>query len=310
VKKKLGAAFLTGALAFIAISLGSAWQLTRGSHRSIGAPPPELGATEVTFVSQSLREGRAKAGVDPRLSLSGWYSPPRAGFATVVLLHGYRGDRIIMLPRALWLHSLGFGVLLYDARGCGESEGQLRSVGYYETADLMGALAFLKAKGNGPLEAIGVSQGGATILLASEHLPTAVRGVVCESVYDELSLAVDRRYRSRFGIPGWLGGALMVPIAEHRLGLKLADVRPVEHVGQLACPLLMLAGDRDDRTWPQDTRRLYAAAREPKQLWLVPGATHEDLFAFAGQAYKDRVLAFLMHPAIERVTNEGAGNQR
>jgi fermentation-respiration switch protein FrsA (DUF1100 family) len=41
-----------------------------------------------------------------------------------------------------------------------------------------------------------------------------------------------------------------------------------------------------------DTRQLFAAAREPKELWTVEGAAHVDLFEFAGDAYRQRILAF------------------
>ena len=262
-----------------------AWHFTSASHVPIGPPPPELGATSVTFAATD------------GLSLSGWYAPARAERPTVVLLHGYRSTRQSMLSRALWLHAQGFGVLLYDARGCGASAGSLRSVGYYERADLLGALAFLRESGVQEAELVGVSQGGATILLAAEQLPPLVRAVVCESVYDELVQAVDRRYRALFGVPGWLGGALMVPIAERRLGFSLADVRPIDHIGHLPCPLLMLAGELDTRTWPEDSRRLFDAARAPKQLWMIDGAAHQDLFELAGAVYRERVLSFLMQPA-------------
>ena len=54
-----------------------------------------------------------------------------------------------------------------------------------------------------------------------------------------------------------------------------------------------LGGASDTRVLPEDTRRLYDAARGPKDLWLVPGADHEDLQAVAPREYESRVLAFL-----------------
>jgi fermentation-respiration switch protein FrsA (DUF1100 family) len=68
-------------------------------------------------------------------------------------------------------------------------------------------------------------------------------------------------------------------------------VKPVDHIGQLRCPVLLISGGQDDRTWPEDTQRLYEAARPPKELWMIPDAGHEDLFQQLN--YEDKVGAFL-----------------
>jgi uncharacterized protein len=61
---------------------------------------------------------------------------------------------------------------------------------------------------------------------------------------------------------------------------------------RLGCPVLVMAGTRDEHTTEAQTRALYAAAREPKQLWLVDGAAHVDLARYDPIGYRRRVLAF------------------
>jgi uncharacterized protein len=68
-------------------------------------------------------------------------------------------------------------------------------------------------------------------------------------------------------------------------------VKPIDHIGKLRCPVFLISGTEDNRTWPEDTQRLYEAAREPKDLWMVVGAGHHDLCAEAG--YEAKVLSFL-----------------
>jgi pimeloyl-ACP methyl ester carboxylesterase len=271
-------------------SYAFAWDFTRAGKSPVGSPPAELGASDVSLKTSD------------GLELSGWFSPPaRAGGSAVLLLHGYRGSRLQMLARARWLQALGYGVLLYDARGCGQSQGSMRSFGYYETRDVVAALSYVRQHTSGKIFAIGVSQGGATLMLAADRLQ-GLSGVVCESVYDELSQAVDRRYRTTLGIPGWLGGVLMIPMAEHRLGLTLAQVRPIACVAELPCPLLMLAGDHDLRTWKGDTERLFAAAHAPKRLSMFVGAGHEDLFGYAPRQYEEQVLPLLATGILSKET--------
>ena len=208
----------------------------------------------------------------------------------IVLLHGYRGTREQMIRRARLFREMGFNCLLYDARACGESSGDKISFGYHERHDLIAAVDLLKQRGCKQIACLGVSQGGATILFAAEDLPD-LKCFVCESVYDEMEHAVDRRLRHYTGVPGWLGASLLVPFAEHRLGLSIDDVKPIDHVGKLPCPIFILGGERDDKAWPEDTHRLFDEASEPKELWMVPDARHEDLFRFPG--YEEKVRDFV-----------------
>jgi len=198
-----------------------------------------------------------------------------------------------MITRAQFLHEAGFAVLLYDARGQGLSEGDRVSAGWYETADLLGACDFLRAGGYRRLGCLGASQGGATIALAGARLPPEVRWVIVESTYPTMRDALDRRFRLSVGLPGWLAGLLMVPLAEGRLRLAIDDVAPLRHMQELPCPVFVLGAENDRDTLAESTRVLFAAAREPKQLWIVPGAGHVDLYGFAKQEYAKRILAFI-----------------
>ena len=60
----------------------------------------------------------------------------------------------------------------------------------------------------------------------------------------------------------------------------------------VAGPKLFVAGALDRHTALEESRRLFAAAREPKELWVVEGAAHTDLHAAAREEYERRVLDF------------------
>jgi uncharacterized protein len=271
---------LLAALLFIAGSWVYAERLTRARPSVVGDPPADFpfAIENVTFTSSDQE------------TLAGWLVPAPKSERAIVLLHGYSGNRKQMLPRARFFREKGYTALLYDARACGESSGDHVSFGYRERHDLIAAVKFLESRGCKDIACLGMSQGGATILFAAEELP-GVKCVICESVYDEMAHAVDRRMRRYTGIPGCIGACLLVPFAEQRIGLAIDDVRPVDHIGKLTCPVFIISGKMDDRTWPEDTQRLFAAANEPKELWMLPDAGHEDLFRYEG--YFDKVAAFL-----------------
>jgi uncharacterized protein len=102
-------------------------------------------------------------------SLSGWYIPSRNG-AAVILLHGYGANRLEMLDRAVDLAKAGFGVLLYDLRGHGESGGQMRAMGWPDAGDVAAALDFLDRQSGVDRHRVGgmgFSIGGQILLRAA-----------------------------------------------------------------------------------------------------------------------------------------------
>jgi pimeloyl-ACP methyl ester carboxylesterase len=286
--KWLLAGLLTACAGFAGVSAFFAWQLTGPTRRPVGDIPAELPASthEVGFPA---RDG---------VALSGWFIPGSHAQA-VVLLHGHGSTRRQMMARAKLFHDAGYAALLYDARGHGRSEGTMVSAGWFETADLLGALDFLRAREFKTVGCLGASQGGATILIAASQLPPEVKWVIVEGAYPTMRDALDRRFRMDVHLPGWLAGALFVPFAESRLGVDLDRISPVAHIEALRRPVFVLGGDADRHTLPASTQALFDAAREPKQLWLVPGAPHRDLYGFAQQEYARRILAFAQSHAAD-----------
>lgn len=63
-------------------------------------------------------------------------------------------------------------------------------------------------------------------------------------------------------------------------------------MGGLGAPVLIVAGTRDGHTTPRETEAIFAAALQPKQLWLVPGAAHRDLRDFAKDEYERRISEY------------------
>jgi pimeloyl-ACP methyl ester carboxylesterase len=274
---------MLGAVGFVALSAVTAWLLTSGRNHSVGLVPTDFG--------WSVEAVRFQARADA-VGLSGWFVPCPGAKAAVVLLHGYQADRRMMISRARWLRELGFAVLLYDARACGESEGDKISAGWYETRDLLGALDFLRGRGFASFGCLGISQGGATIALASAQLD-GVRWAVLESTYPTMHNALDRRFRLKVGLPVWLAGLLVVPFAEWRLGVDADKVSPRDEAVSFRFPVFVLSGERDTRTKPDDARAVFEHIATPKEFWVVHGADHEDLMEVAPVEYRQRINAFI-----------------
>ncbi len=272
---------ITIAIVYPASSLFFAYLLTSSANKKINLPVGlPLQIEDVSFVTSD------------NIKLRGWYLPAGDEQKAIILLHGHRDSRLQLVSRAKLFHQSGYSVLLYDARGCGESDPAKISVGYFETADLIAAIQFVRQKGVKDIAIAGISQGAATILLAAEQLQD-IRCIVAESSYSNILNALDNRFRLYFGIPTTIGGALFVPFAEYFLGVSAAEIDLLQHIAALQCPVFIVSGTADRKTLPQETEKLFNAAREPKQLWMVEGARHEDLYKFQPGEYQRRVLGFL-----------------
>lgn len=274
---------LIGGLTLIVVSWRAATDHTNPVPSRVGEPPDNFP------IALEPIEFRTRDG----LTLRGWHGRAEDERGTVILLHGFRANRTQMLSRARWYAEQGFSVFLYDARATGESEGDRISIGYHETDDLTAALHWVRERGATRIICHGLSQGGATILLAAERLGNEVVAAICESTYDTALNAVDRRFRQRVGLPGWLAGIFYRPFIEMRLAADARDIAPIDHIAALPCPVFILAGEDDTHTLKADTIRLYEAAQEPSTLWLVPDTAHTDLYAAKPSTYEQKLGAFI-----------------
>ncbi len=226
----------------------------------------------------------------PGARLNAWYLAPReAPGAAVVLAHGSGADRAQLAPQAALLARHGYGVLLFDWPGHGDSGGRVE-YGRAESDALRAALAWLAARPEvAPTRIGGLGCSlGAYFMLLGGATDERLRAVVAEAAPVDLVSATRHQYRRSAPVGPW--AALL---AARRAGVDLGTTDALAVVARLAPrALLLIAGDRDDAVPGAMAERLFAAAREPKDLWIVPGAGHCEALARAPSEYETRVAAF------------------
>jgi len=223
------------------------------------------------------------------LLLHGWWLPAAEAKRNVIALHGHRGARhhCVGIGAAMWRR--GANVLLFDHRGRGSSEGELMSLGHFETADASAAVGYALSRAPGlPLGPIGYSMGAAVALLSAtrdEH----VGAVVADSPFAserKLVRALLRRQAGPLHRP-------IVALSERLLPYDPGEVDPLSQVAKIAPrACLFIHGLLDETCDPNDSVRLYAEAGEPKELWMLEGAGHCDAYFLDREAYCERVAAF------------------
>ena len=220
------------------------------------------------------------------LTLSGWYVPSTNG-AAVITFPGRHGPQ----AQARMLVRHGYGVLLFDRRGQGESEGDPHAFGWEGEKDIKAAIAFLQRRPDVDPERIGglgLSVGGELMLHAAAETD-ALKAVVSEG-------AGSRSVGEFRGMPD-------ASVVQHgyetmiTAGLTLFSNSPppplMEHiVGRIAPrPVFIIWAPHGVDTEALN-RTYFEAAGEPKALWAIPEAEHVDGLAARPEEYERRVVSF------------------
>jgi dipeptidyl aminopeptidase/acylaminoacyl peptidase len=229
--------------------------------------------------------------------LHGWLVIASPNAPTIILAHGFKGTRVSMLPWARFLSAAGYNVLLFDDRGCGQSDGWGIGLGSTEPNDIIGAVRYLKSRSdltNRRYGALGVSLGAGVVLLAAAREPALV-AVVADSAWADERPQLDRMSSVPIG-------RLSLPVLPYEpalvdalIGARLEATSPSVAIGKIAPRVVFLIHSADDRntTTPlTGEAQLYAAAGQPKQQWIAPSGGHAGALAAHPAEYQQRVLAF------------------
>ena len=270
----------------VALTLASVFalgeRLIQPAQRGIGAAPAELQASDV------MLQGTGG------LAIAGWLSPGREGAGAVLLVHGVRASRRVMLGRARFLHRLGYTVLLIDLPAHGASSGDRIHYGLVEAEAVRAALGYLARER--PREKVGViavSLGAAALVLAQPLKALQPDAVVLESMFPTIRQALVNRLQVQAGAASRVIAPVLLWYLQQRVGAAPEQLAPIAKLPALHVPSLIASGTADAYTTVAETQALYAAANAPKSLWLVPGAAHVDLHAHDPAGYERRVSQFL-----------------
>lgn len=213
---------------------------------------------------------------------------------TILHLHGVSECRIVGLPLARRLFEKGYNIILYDSRRHGGSEGTFCTYGFYEKHDAGMVVSAILARPDvhpGPVGVFGNSMGAAVaIQLASTD--ARIRAVVAESGFAALRTVFDDYQKRMIKLPWHYLRNLVIKRSEVLAHFKANAVSPLEAVADVHVPIFILHGTADDRISSSYSEQVFQRANEPKELWLIPGASHNNIAEVGGEEYYRRILGF------------------
>ena len=234
--------------------------------------------------------------VDDGIALSGYriQSTVDNPIGTMLFLHGIGGVKEKFLEFAQFVTRQGFHCFIYDARGHGESGGQYCTFGAREKHDVVHIINYLEEMYDEKVFAIwGNSMGGAVALQALAIEPRLEFGIVESTFADFRQIVQD--YQQRFlkiSLPWFINPLL------NRAGkigrFNPDEVRPGEAARHIKQPMLIVHGSHDVRVKLAYGQEIFNnLASSDKDMYIVEGGVHHNLYENGGQAYLNYILDFI-----------------
>jgi len=238
-----------------------------------------------------VREGRIVAQFEDLqltatdgVRLHGWFCTPRVGRngaldfvetdATLLYLHGNAGNISHRSDIIGELVKLPVNVLIIDYRGYGKSEGRPSEAGLY--ADARAAWHYLTTVRGIPASKIiifGESLGGAVAIDLASKVNAC--GLIVQSSFTSVA---DMAAEVLPFVPSFI------------IRTKMDSLAKIERV---SCPKLFIHSQADEIIPYRLGRRLFDAARAPKQFYEVKGASHNLTDVIGGEAYYEALRSFV-----------------
>lgn len=199
-------------------------------------------------------------------------------FPCVIYLHGNSSCRVEALSVLRTCLASGMTVVAFDCAGCGQSDGDYISLGYYEREDLKAVVEYLRSSTK--VSTIGLwgrSMGAATALLHADRDPT-IAGIVVDSAFTNLEQLVqeivERGRKEGYTIPGFAVKIVMRFIrssVQKRANFDIKCLSPIEHASISFVPALFIAAKGDEFIAPHHSDQIYAQYAGDKNIVKVKG---------------------------------------
>lgn len=215
-----------------------------------------------------------------------WLIKADSSKGTVVLFHGYTGEKSGMLDKAEVFLKLGYSTLLVDFAGSGASDGNQVTLGYYEAENVKTCFDYLVNQGEQNIYLFGTSMGAAAILKAIDKYEIAPRGIMMECPFGTMQDAVAIRFKM-VHMPAFPMAHLLMLWGSLENGFWAYGHNPKDYAKKVSCPSLLMYGERDDRVTRREIDDVYDNLKANKTLRTYPKAGHENYLV----KYRDEWIA-------------------
>jgi uncharacterized protein len=227
--------------------------------------------------------------------LEAWLLKVNNAKGTVVLFHGYGGEKSSMLIKAYVFNQLGYNAMLVDFMGGGGSEGNQTTIGFKEAIEVKDCVNYLEQRGMHNLVLFGTSMGAAAVMKAMHDHSPNVKSVILECPFGTMLETVKSRFRM-LNAPSFPMAHLLLFWGGTMNGFNAFEHNPASYAKNIQAPVLLIYGEKDIKVSMQETETIYKNLAGPKKLLRLPLAGHENYLNKYQKEWTDAVSGFLKSP--------------
>lgn len=211
---------------------------------------------------------------------------------TVVVFHGFSGEKSSMLDKADVFLELDYNVLLVDFMGCGGSEGNQSTIGYKEANDVKASVEYLSSKNEQNIILFGTSMGSVAIMKAVNDYELPISRIIIECPFGTMLQTVKSRF-SDMGVPSFPMAHLLMFWGGFQNGFNAYKHNPTDYAKNIDYPTLLLYGEKDIKVSRQEIDDIFLNIKGEKYLKTYPEAGHENYLIKHEIEWRQDIYEFL-----------------
>lgn len=206
--------------------------------------------------------------------LEAWHVQTKNPKGTVILFHGYSGEKSTLISRAEEFTRMGYNTLLVDFMGCGGSGGEGTTIGYTESREVKDSFDYIRNLGEENIHLFGTSMGAAAILKAMQDYRLQASSLILECPFGSLYKTVCARF-NLLDVPSFPLAGILTFWGGFQQGYWAFGHNPYVYAKSVTVPSLILYGEKDDRVSMEETQMIFNGLNGKKTLVTYPEAGHQ-----------------------------------
>lgn len=249
----------------------------------VNNPRPTNKAKPINFETIELQSNK---------KIECWYSSKDTARGTVILFHGYGGEKSSMLDKAEIFDSLNYNTFIIDFMGSGGSEGNTTTIGFKEAEQVKTTYDYMKEKGEENIYFFGTSMGSVAIMKAIKDYDLRPKAIIIECPFGTMYETVSARFKN-MNVPTFPMAGLLVFWGGVQNGFWAFNHNPENYAKSISCPTLVLFGEKDKNVSRKEIDNIYINLIGQKILKTYPLAGHENYLKKYRNEWIEDVTTFL-----------------
>jgi uncharacterized protein len=221
-----------------------------------------------------------------------WHIKIDSSKGTVIVFHGFSGNKSLMLDKSEEFNRLGYNTFLVDFIGTGGSEGNQTTIGMKEPQDVKVCLDHIRQTNEENIILFGTSMGSAAILRAAEEYQINPTSAIIECPFGSMYKTTCARFE-QMKVPCFPMAGLLVFWGGLQNGFWAFSHNPQEYAKSVKFPTLLFYGEKDAEVSQEETNMIYKNLGVVKKIVTFPNAGHENYLNKYKEKWIESVSSFL-----------------